>query len=310
MASTYVRHPKGLVGLDSVVYGVDDLEAARRFYNDFGLETLERGESGATLTTQEGSTVVLRLRDDDTLPLAKEERSTVREMIWGLESREDLARLSTDLSIDLPLREDTDGTIHTVDPAGYGVGFRVRRTTPVVLPAVSLNTVGEAVRSNARARFHERAQPAHMGHIVIYAPNFEEMVAFYGDRLGFWTSDYLDPVGVFLRCSSDHHNLFLVRHRRTGFNHLSFGVHTVDEIMGGFRMLSREGWEPVWGLGRHYVGSNLFYYFRNPAGGFAEYYADMDCILTPELWEPGYFRASEMEKLYEWGGPIPQALFE
>ena len=306
MVSTYVRHPKGFVGLDSVVYGVDDVETARRFYSDFGLETLERAPSGATLTTQEGSTIVLRARQDETLPIAMEDRPTVREMIWGLESKADLAALGADLSRDLPLREDADGTLHTVDPAGYGLGFRVRRTTPVEMPPVGLNTVGEALRSNARARFYERAQPAHMGHVVIYAPNFDEMTAFYADRLGFWTTDYLDPVGIFLRCTSDHHNLFLVRHHRTGFNHLSFGVHNIDEIMGGFRMLSKEGWEPVWGLGRHYIGSNIFYYFRNPAGGFSEYYADLDCILTPELWEPGHFQAPELESLYEWGGPIPE----
>ena len=34
----------------------------------------------------------------------------------------------------------------------------------------------------------------------------------------------------------------------------------------------------VWGLGRHFLGSNLFWYFRDPAGNFAEYYADLDQI--------------------------------
>ena len=28
-----------------------------------------------------------------------------------------------------------------------------------------------------------------------------------------------------------------------------------------------------WGLGRHFLGSNLFWYFRDPAGNYAEYYA-------------------------------------
>ena len=303
--STYVRHPRGFVGLDSVIYGVDDLSTALTYYQDFGLEVLERGETGATLATQEGSTVILRDQHDASLPEAREDRPTVREMIWGLETQDDLDALVADLSRDLPITRDAGGTVHTVDPAGYGLGFRVSRTTPVTLAPVSLNTVGDALRRNARATFYERARPAHMGHIVMYAPNFDEMYAFYADRLGFWTSDYLDPVGVFLRCTSDHHNLFLVRHHRTGFNHLSFGVHNIDEIMGGFRMLSAQGWEPVWGLGRHFVGSNMFYYFRNPAGGFTEYYADIDCIANPDLWEPGHFHVDEMENLYEWGGPIP-----
>ena len=302
---TYVRHPRGFLGLDSVVYGVDDLSAALRYYRDFGLAVLESGSAGATLATQEGSTVVLRDQYDDSLPIAREDRPTVREIIWGLETKDDLDALVADLSRDLPITEDAEGAVHTVDPGGYGLGFRVSRTTPLAFPPVSLNTVGEALRRDARAKFYERARPAHMGHVVIYAPNFDEMYAFYADRLGFWTSDYLDPVGVFLRCSSDHHNLFLIRRDRPGFNHLSFGVHNIDEIMGGFRMLSGQGWEPIWGIGRHFVGSNIFYYFRNPAGGFTEYYADLDCIAHPELWEPGHFHVDELEGLYEWGGPIP-----
>ena len=36
-----------IVGLDSLVYGVDDIDAAIRFHEDWGLEFLERGASGA-----------------------------------------------------------------------------------------------------------------------------------------------------------------------------------------------------------------------------------------------------------------------
>ena len=42
-----------------------------------------------------------------------------------------------------------------------------------------------------------------------------------------------------------------------------------------------------WGLGRHFIGSNFFWYLRDPAGNFSEYYSDMDCIVDDALWQPG-----------------------
>jgi len=42
----------------------------------------------------------------------------------------------------------------------------------------------------------------------------------------------------------------------------------------------------VWGLGRHHVGSNFFWYLRDPAGNFSEYHSDLDCIVDDALWTP------------------------
>jgi hypothetical protein len=43
---------------------------------------------------------------------------------------------------------------------------------------------------------------------------------------------------------------------------------------------------PVWGLGRHYAGSNFFLYLKDPAANFSEYYSDMDCIIDDQLSTP------------------------
>jgi hypothetical protein len=40
------------------------------------------------------------------------------------------------------------------------------------------------------------------------------------------------------------------------------------------------------GLGRHHAGSNFFWYLKDPAGNFSEYYSDMDCIVDDQLWTP------------------------
>ena len=34
------------------------------------------------------------------------------------------------------------------------------------------------------------------------------------------------------------------------------------------------------------AGSNFFWYLKDPAGNFSEYYSDMDCIVDDQLWTP------------------------
>ena len=59
----------------------------------------------------------------------------------------------------------------------------------------------------------------------------------------------------------------------------------------------------VWGLGRHYAGSNFFWYLKDPAGNFSEYYSDMDCIVEDQLWTPEDLEGAR--GLFAWGPPPP-----
>jgi catechol 2,3-dioxygenase-like lactoylglutathione lyase family enzyme len=59
----------------------------------------------------------------------------------------------------------------------------------------------------------------------------------------------------------------------------------------------------VWGLGRHHAGSNFFYYFKDPAGTFSEYYSDLDCVPEDQLWTPETFEGAK--GLFSWGPPPP-----
>jgi hypothetical protein len=42
----------------------------------------------------------------------------------------------------------------------------------------------------------------------------------------------------------------------------------------------------VVGLGRHIIGSNVFWYWNDPAGTMVEFFSDMDDIPDDEAWEP------------------------
>ena len=72
--------------------------------------------------------------------------------------------------------------------------------------------------------------------------------------------------------------------------------------MGAARMADR-GWQPGWGFGRHVIGSNFFYYIRDPWGSFAEYFFDLDVIPEDCAWEPRDWPGED--SLYIWGPPVP-----
>jgi hypothetical protein len=59
----------------------------------------------------------------------------------------------------------------------------------------------------------------------------------------------------------------------------------------------------VWGLGRHHAGSNFFWYLKDPAGNFSEYYSDLDSIGEDQLWTPETFDGAQ--GLFNWGPPPP-----
>jgi catechol 2,3-dioxygenase len=64
------------------------------------------------------------------------------------------------------------------------------------------------------------------------------------------------------------------------------------------------GRPPGWGLGRHVIGSNFFYYTRDPWGSWAEYFHDLDHIPETCAWQPRDF--PEADALYRWGPPVPE----
>ena len=57
-------------------------------------------------------------------------------------------------------------------------------------------------------------------------------------------------------------------------------------MLGGTHMRA-QGAVSVSGPGRHSLGSNWFWYFKNPCGGDIEYFADMDRL--DDNWEPGFW---------------------
>ncbi len=288
-------------GIDSVVFGAQDLKLVRRLFGDWGLEKRSDTRSGLVFATRLGSEVVVRRDNAPGLPPRLEGGSQFREVIFGVSGRAQLNRLGADLARDRTVSVDADGTLHTIDDNGIGIGFRVwRHGKEAAQPGTAWNGPGHRSRIDATSPVYQSAQPYKMGHIVFAVPDTRVAEAFYRKRLGFWLSDrYVGGAGVFLRWAkkSEHHNLFFVKSRtgKTDLHHIAFEVRDVHEVFGGGKAFAEKGWATEIGPGRHPISSAYFWYFKNPLGGAIEYFCDPDHVT--EQWQPSNYRVN---RFAEW----------
>ncbi|MFF7725856.1 VOC family protein [Streptomyces sp. NPDC008001] len=188
---------------------------------------------------------------------------------------------------------------------------RVRVTTgppiaPPPAPATPYNRPGRMERSGRAATVlrDQPVRPSKLGHVVMGSTDVESTAAFFRDGLGFKVSDIVKDQAVFLRCSSDHHNVMVMAAPVPFLHHTSWEVDDIDEIgRGAHAMLEGHPERHVWGLGRHHAGANFFWYLKDPVGNFTEYYSDMDCIPDDRLWTPQVF--DDAKGLFNWGPPPP-----
>ncbi len=160
--------------------------------------------------------------------------------------------------------------------------MRPRRTTDPAAPNGAGRAPGVVRESPIR--------PKKLGHAVIGTTDLPATMRFFTEGLGFKVSDYVGDKGAFMRCSVDHHNVLAMPAPVNFLHHTSWQVDDIDDIgRGASRMLEGNPERHVWGLGRHHAGSNFFWYLKDPAGNFSEYYSDMDCIPEDELWHPEVF---------------------
>ena len=289
-----------VTNLDSVVFGITDLDACRRFWTDFGLAESAAGDGATVFSCKNGSTVVLRDANDPTLPQPIEPGATQREAIFGVASDADVQAIAAELERDRPIRVDADGTVHAVDPLGFGIAFRVARCKPIAAPELKFNTPGHPDRINTRGQFFSAASPLEMTHTVFMIDDPDKIVPFYTERLGFIASDSYPGRGYFLRggASNHHHDLFLLNvGKKRGFHHLAFELSSIHELFGGGLNMTRRGWRTALGPGRHPISSCYFWYFHSPCGGAAE--CDFDSDVVDERWVPGQFNQTP-EVFAEW----------
>lgn len=282
--------------LTAITIGVPDVEAVAAFYRAFGLvET-----APATLATTDGG---------DQLHLVTADPRRLVELGLGVDDPADLDALAERLTTaGVPFERRLDDLSVVDVPTGTTIRVTVApRIAMAPAAAAAVNRPGAVGRRTARADAVDRVgpvRPRKLSHVVVGSPDQASTQRLLVDGLGLQVSDTIAGVGSFLRCSTDHHNVLVQAAPIAFLHHTAWLVDDADEVgRGGAAMVAADPACHVWGLGRHALGSNVFWYLKDPAGTFAEYAADLDVIDDPEGWEPE--ETTGMRALMAWGPPVP-----
>ncbi len=78
----------------------------------------------------------------------------------------------------------------------------------------------------------------------------------------------------------------------------------MNDVGWGAERMKALGYDRGWGVGRHYLGSNYFYYVRDPWGSYAEYSFDIDYIASNVDWPTAEHGLAD--SLHVWGPSVPE----
>lgn len=271
-----------ICGVDGVTFGVEDMEASKRFLQDWGLDDAGSSETCLRFLTRDRTEVRVRRLDDPALASAMQEGATLREVIWGVRDPDALDAIAARFDD----RFEIEGRPAVMDPNGLAHSFRVVTRVPVTADAQDVNGPGVVRRVDMRSPIYDRARPISIGHVVLFVDDLDKSLSFFLERLGFTVSDSYPGHAAFLRAQTPgpHHDAFVLRRPgKPGLNHVAFTVSNIHEVFGGGLAMSRKGWETDIGPGRHPISSAYFWYLKSPFGGSLEYYADDDWCT--EAWE-------------------------
>ena len=268
MQTLRVQHLAGY-GLE-----VPDVSVAEHFYTAFGLSATN--ESGA-----------LHLRSLEAGPadmvVIKGAQKRLHHLSFGIRAGDlpafgdHLRKLGTP-PVTPPFGE-VRGGLWFQDPWGTWINLVPVEPRPEI--SLEPELVAPRVDRHLWQELRREVRPNRLGHMLMFTQDWEKTEAFYSQALGLRTTDRAAGKVSFMAAGQgvrDHHCFGLINSTHRGFQHGSFQVDSIDDIGFGALQMHKAGFTDGFGIGRHALASNLFYYTRDPWGSWIEYYTDMDKI--------------------------------
>ena len=288
--------------IERFVFTVPDLDAAQRFYTEFGLDA-RRGAQSLELYAhghpQRWASIFLA-------PGPKR----LQYLCFGAyaEDFEPLVQRLDRLGIARrgPHRLGSEDGVWLADPDGNAVQVVVAAKVSPAQPAAPAAPAHPPGRAAAPGRSAApRVQPRRLSHVLLFASDVPRSVRFYEQALGLRLSDRSADVVAFMHGAhaSDHHLLAFAKSAGPGLHHSSWIVDSIDQIGLGMQHMAGCGYERCWGVGRHVIGSNYFCYVQDPWGSFAEYSHDIDFVPAELDWPAADHPLAD--SFYVWGPPPP-----
>lgn len=288
--------------IDRFVFTVPDLAQAKVFYTDFGLQVREAGDHldlhahghphcWASIFEEAGRKRLQYLRAG----IFAEDEALFRERIDAL-----------GIGI-APNRYGDDRGVWLRSPDGVAMQLLV--ADKVSPSAKSIPTPPFVPRPGQGAAPSRSAvvavRPRRLSHLLLFSPDVPRLAGFCEEVLGLRLSDRSGDIIAFMHSphGSDHHLLAFAKSHAAGLHHSSWDVGSIDEVGLGAEQMRQAGWAQGWGVGRHVLGSNYFYYARDPWGSYCEFSFDIDFIPAGLDWPAADHDAAD--SFYVWGPPVP-----
>ena len=290
----------GLHRLTSITLGVPDVSASTAFFHDFGLT------GDGVLATRDGG---------DQLELVPSATRTLLRLGVGADDPDDLERIAGRVArtgLGSVVESTTDRLLLAEPVTGLLVEVTTADRYNVSSTAHTFNRPGSNERFDVPADSvltDEPVTPSNLTHVVYGTPDQPTTLEFFTEVIGFEVSDQVPGIIAFTRCGEVHHNLAIQAAPVAFPHHIAFEVDDIDDVVrGGQAMVDIDPGRNMWGVGRHAIGSNWFWYLRDPSGTFVEYTADIDRISTQDLYRPKDWQGHEF--LYSFGPPVPAEFLE
>lgn len=268
-----------------VRFQAPDLDVMQSFLEEFGLHVAQRTADTLYMrgTDADGYVHVTHLGPEARFIGLAFDASSVDEL-HALAAHADFSEVS---ALDGP---GGGSVVSATDPNGFRVEAVAGRGSLGALPAPSATPRNDSFGHSRRGvPLRLGAGPSHvkrLGHCVLEVVDFRATEAWYKQHFGLLTSDEIrldetTALGAFLRCDRgdefvDHHTLFLLGIGRAGFNHAAFEVADFDDLMRGHSHLAAHERHAQWGIGRHFLGSQIYDYWLDPYGHMVEHWTDGD----------------------------------
>lgn len=288
--------------IDCVVFTVPEIEVAVQFYTAFGMDVRREGNSIA-LFTKGHPHCWMRV-------IENKQPKALQFLTFGIYAEDEAAfRAKIDqLGIGCePHPLATRPGIWMRGPDGHP--FQLVLTDKVSpnqkTPAAPPRGLGRAPAAAPARTQVDRVYPRWLSHVLLFTPDVSGLVNFSESVLGLRLSDRSGDLVAFMHTphGSDHHLLACVKSEGPGLHHTSWDLGSVDEVGEASEQMRNAGYADGWGVGRHVLGSNYFYYVRDPWGSFAEYSADIDFISSEQSWVAGDYAPED--SFYLWGPAVP-----
>lgn len=271
-----------IIGLETLIFRVDDMEASHEFLIDYGLDCVNPSDSVRRYEALDGTTVEICSGEHPTAPDSGLPSPSLIETVYAVEKQSDLDAIRQELEKDRQVSVDESGAIHAIDDEEFAIAFKITERRPIDAPDDLTNAPGHpAQRPINQVAVDPKmpAKPRTLSHVVYFVNDAKKAEAFY-ERLGFRTTDLFEGVGPFMRPAgtNDHHCLFMIQTPPfvKGCEHFTFHMGSGTEVILAGTRFKEKGYQSFWGPGRHLFGSNWFWYFNSPLGCHIEYDADMD----------------------------------